>query len=87
MALLIADKETYSIVHLKHASLQELLPVSQDIDRSRSYRPHISIVGDHEFLLCSWTGAGTMGLFVDDTGNPIRGTINWPSHPKSICQF
>ena len=45
----------------------------------------IQVVADEEFIILSWTGAGTMGLFINLNGDPVRGTLQWPSHPLSVC--
>ena len=45
----------------------------------------IQVVADEEFLILSWTGAGTMGVFINLNGDPVRGTLQWPSHPLSVC--
>jgi hypothetical protein len=45
----------------------------------------IQVVVDEEFLILSWTGAGTMGLFINLNGDPVRGTLQWSSHPLSVC--
>jgi hypothetical protein len=45
----------------------------------------IQVVSDGEFLILSWTGAGTMGVFINLNGDPVRGTLQWPSHPLSVC--
>ena len=45
----------------------------------------IQVVSEEEFLILSWTGAGTMGVFINLNGDPVRGTLQWPSHPLSVC--
>lgn len=45
----------------------------------------IQVVAEEEFLILSWTGAGTMGVFINLNGDPVRGTLQWPSHPLSVC--
>jgi hypothetical protein len=45
----------------------------------------IQVVAEEEFLILSWTGAGTMGLFINLNGDPVRGTLQWPTHPLSLC--
>lgn len=45
----------------------------------------IQVVPDEEFLILSWTGAGTMGVFINLNGDPVRGTLQWSSHPLSVC--
>jgi hypothetical protein len=45
----------------------------------------IQVVSDGEFLILSWTGAGTMGVFINLNGDPVRGTLQWSTHPLSVC--
>lgn len=45
----------------------------------------IQVVADEEFIILSWTGAGTMGVFINLNGDPVRGTLQWSSHPLSVC--
>ena len=45
----------------------------------------IQVVADEDFLILSWTGAGTMGVFINLNGDPVRGTLQWSSHPLSVC--
>lgn len=44
----------------------------------------ILVVTEEELLILSWTGAGTMGVFINLNGDPVRGTLQWPTHPLSI---
>ena len=48
-------------------------------------RPQIAVVGDGEFLVT--TGAPnqtSLGMFIGATGDPVRGTIQWSSYPRSV---
>ncbi|KAL0569017.1 hypothetical protein V5O48_012952 [Marasmius crinis-equi] len=47
--------------------------------------PFITVTGPGEFLLISWTGATALGIFINGNGEPVRGTLEWPAHPKSVC--
>jgi hypothetical protein len=49
-------------------------------------KPSITVIGPNEFLILSWTGTSTLGVFISADGDPVRGTLQWPSHPRSICQ-
>jgi hypothetical protein len=87
-SLCIADKTHYNMVDLEDASLFQLLPLSQAIDPTPFVvKPSITIVGNNEFLILSWTGASTLGLFITGDGDPVRGTLEWPSHPEAVCAF
>lgn len=83
--LCIADKEYYSMVDLEAASLFPVIPISQAPDSDISIKPSITVVGDNEFLILSWTGATTIGLFITGEGDPVRGTLEWPCHPEAVC--
>lgn len=84
-SLCIADKEHYNIVDLEGASLFPILPLSQAIDSPVIVKPSITVVGDNEYLILSWTGTSTIGLFITGEGDPVRGTLEWPSHPEAVC--
>lgn len=64
-----------------------VLPVSQAMDDPTLVKPFIVVVGENEFLLLSWTGASTLGVFITGEGDPVRGTLEWPSHPLSVCEW
>jgi vacuolar protein sorting-associated protein 3 len=84
-----ADHETYNILRLDAATVLPLLPVSQvpPDPRTPPILPHITVVGDSEFLIVSWTGAGALGVFVNGNGDPVRGTLEWASHPLSMSLY
>ncbi|GLB42247.1 putative CNH domain containing protein [Lyophyllum shimeji] len=84
-ALCIADKDNYNMVDLEGASLFPIIPLSQAQDSSVYVKPSITVVGENEFLILSWTGASTIGLFLTGDGDPVRGTLEWPSHPQAVC--
>lgn len=85
--LCIADKVHYNMVDLDSAMIFPLIPLSQAEDTSVAIKPFITVVSDNEFLLLSWTGSGTIGVFLSTDGDPTRGTLEWPCHPESICKF
>ncbi|KZP16915.1 hypothetical protein FIBSPDRAFT_747884 [Athelia psychrophila] len=84
-SLCIADKTNYCMIDLEKASLIELFPLSQVPDSSVVVKPCITIINDWEFLINSWTGENTIGIFVNGNGDPVRGTMEWPAHPISVC--
>ena len=56
-----------------------------DFTKPKSYqRPSILPIGEDEFLIASHTGHSTLGLFINENGEPTRGTLEWASNPKSI---
>ncbi|KAF8155542.1 hypothetical protein B0H34DRAFT_499413 [Crassisporium funariophilum] len=85
-SLCIADKTHYNMVDLEDASLFQLLPLSQAYDPVPFVvKPSITVISPNEFLILSWTGASTLGLFITGDGDPVRGTLEWPSHPEALC--
>ncbi len=87
--ILAADRENYNVIDLATVSCTPLLPVDQTGETPSRVRPMITFLGQSdpmEFLLASATGVGSsMGLFISGTGDPVRGTLEWPSHPESLC--
>lgn len=77
----------YNMIDLENAQLWPLLPYSQ-IDPSVAdfdVTPSIAVVpGEREFLVTSYTGTGTIGIFLTAAGDPTRGTLEWESHPIAI---
>ncbi len=63
-----------------------LLPISQALDTTIVVKPSITAITESEFLILSWTGASTLGVFITGDGDPVRGTLEWPSHPEAICE-
>ncbi|GAA6028594.1 hypothetical protein JCM8097_007301 [Rhodosporidiobolus ruineniae] len=47
-------------------------------------RPAIACVGENEFLVASHTGSTTLGVFVNELGEPCRGTLEWASNCRSL---
>ena len=75
------------MIDLVQASMVPLLPISQAADTTVAVKPLITVITENEFLLLSWTGASTIGVFITGDGDPVRGTLEWPSHPEAICKF
>ncbi|KAI0765869.1 hypothetical protein BD413DRAFT_615407 [Trametes elegans] len=82
--LCVADRENYNVIDLQEASLIPLLPISQAIDSDVTVKPSITVISDNEFLILSWSGASTIGVFITGEGEPVRGTLEWPSHPEAV---
>ncbi|KAH7919306.1 hypothetical protein BV22DRAFT_1199569 [Leucogyrophana mollusca] len=83
--LCVADREFYNMIDLQSASMFQLLPLSQAFDNPAPVKPFITVISENEFLLLSWTGATTLGVFITGEGDPVRGTLEWPSHPEALC--
>ena len=47
-------------------------------------RPALACAVENEFLVASHTGSTTLGLFVKETGEPTRGTLEWASNVRSL---
>ncbi|GAA5933539.1 uncharacterized protein JCM15063_001342 [Sporobolomyces koalae] len=47
-------------------------------------RPAIACVGTNEFLVASHTAGTTLGVFVNENGEPCRGTLEWASNLRSL---
>ncbi|GAA6016850.1 hypothetical protein JCM11491_001827 [Sporobolomyces phaffii] len=47
--------------------------------------PSIACVGTREFLVASHTGATTLGVFVNDLGEPCRGTLEWSANLRDLA--
>lgn len=75
------------MINLELASLTALSPVSQAPGAPTTVKPSITVINETEFLILSWTGASTIGIFVNSDGDPVRGTLEWPAHPQSVCMF
>ena len=93
--LCVADHENYNMIDLETASLFPLLPISQapseqpisEAPQAPVVKPFIVVISDFEFLILSWTGASTLGLFITGEGDPVRGTLEWSSHPVSVSKY
>jgi hypothetical protein len=75
------------MIDLELASLIPLFPLSQTPDKSFVVKPSITVITATEFLILSWTGASTIGIFVSSDGDPVRGTMEWPAHPQAVCMY
>lgn len=75
------------MIDLEHASMIPLLPISQAPDTTIVVKPSITVISESEFLILSWTGASSLGVFITGDGDPVRGTLEWPSHPEAICEY
>lgn len=86
--LCISDPSKYCIVDLLGPHLLEVLPISQaSPDAPADVNPAIAVLpSEPEFLFASFTGeeSGSMGVFVNLEGDPVRGTMSWDSHPRCI---
>ncbi|KAK0458912.1 uncharacterized protein EV420DRAFT_1620557 [Desarmillaria tabescens] len=85
-SLCIAGKTQYQIVDLQNASMFGIIPICQVPDPSQlPIKPSITVIDTNEYLILSYTGMSTLGLFITSNGDPVRGTLEWSQHPKSVC--
>ncbi len=86
-SLCIAGKTDYQIVDLEKASMFSVIPISQALESPQfPIKPSITVIDANEFLILSYTGVSTLGLFITCNGDPVRGTLEWPQHPESVCE-
>jgi len=75
------------VIDLEKASGFPILPLVQAQPPSQVViKPFIIAVSEQEFLILSWTGSGTLGVFINAEGDPVRGTLEWPGHPEDLCK-
>ncbi|KAF9004889.1 hypothetical protein BDZ89DRAFT_1237018 [Hymenopellis radicata] len=83
--LCVANKSEYQMIDLENASAFDVIPISQAMDPVPFIvNPFITVIDRSEFLMLSYTGASTMGLFITSNGDPVRGTLEWGQHPISL---
>lgn len=86
-SLCVADNQnTYNLIDLDSATMFPVLPINQ-AESDVALRPFITVISENEFLILSWTGASTLGVFITGDGDPVRGTLDWPSYPESVCEW
>ncbi|KAJ1340972.1 hypothetical protein BSLG_004445 [Batrachochytrium salamandrivorans] len=72
-----ADTQTYKLVRLDTGVCTPLFPYEKS-----QMTPVAVLVGDGEFLLATSSAQGVgLGVFISSAGEPIRGTLQWPSVP------
>lgn len=75
------------MINLSSAEMIPLLPLSQAYDSPVRVKPMITVISPMEFLILSWDGAASLGLFITGEGEPVRGTLEWASHPLSVSEY
>ncbi|ORY07880.1 hypothetical protein K493DRAFT_403612 [Basidiobolus meristosporus CBS 931.73] len=90
--LCFADTYSYKILDIRTSRAIDLIPTSKGNsdwgikNSSASLKPIVTVVDKGEFLLIT-AAAGAqsaLGMFVTSSGDPTRGTLQWPSHPRAI---
>lgn len=90
--LCIATTSAYSLVNLSEGVTTPLgLLISQASSApSAAERPSIVAIGTGggrcEFLITSHTPSATLGVFVGNNGEIAAKLLEWPSHPRSLCE-
>jgi vacuolar protein sorting-associated protein 3 len=87
--LCIADKELYNVINLDAASALPVMPVSQMATEDPvpvPVKPLILVISENEFLIVSNMDGRGMGVFITGNGDPVRGTLEWPAYPESMCE-
>lgn len=84
-----ADQQSYHLMIPPSTASIPLFPFQNDNSGSQmSPLPLISAVGDDEFLLTMPPAnqqSKAIGIFINANGEPVRGTLEWPSYPAAIC--
>ncbi|KAG8884781.1 hypothetical protein FRB97_003302 [Tulasnella sp. 331] len=84
--LCIADRKSYWIINVDAAEALDLMDWSHvPLEENSPIRPILVVTEQSEFMLVVWTGNGSLGFFMSGTGDPVRGTMEYPQHPISIC--
>jgi hypothetical protein len=79
----LADAAHYSMIDLHASTLNPLIPISQ-VDDGSTVQPVIAIDGDNNFLVCSWTGTSTLGVFLNAGGDPTGRLLEYPHRVASL---
>ncbi|RKP27036.1 hypothetical protein SYNPS1DRAFT_27302 [Syncephalis pseudoplumigaleata] len=95
-----ADSSDYKVMDMERGEVTPVIPVTppslhEAAGRSLSgaTKPLITVIGDSEYLLASATSSThilaaarryILGIFISLKGDPSRGTLEWPSYPRSI---
>lgn len=83
-SLCVADKEFIQLVNLEESVAFPIIPLNQ-VGDGKAVKPFIVVISDEEYLVLSWMGASTLGVFMNTSGDPVRGTLQFESYPESIC--
>ncbi|KAK9768178.1 hypothetical protein K7432_001374 [Basidiobolus ranarum] len=94
--LCLADAYSYKIVDIRNSRAIDLIPTSKGSSEwgiknsNPSLRPIVTVVDKGEFLLTTAAAGAhilfesSLGMFVTSSGDPTRGTLQWPSYPRAI---
>ncbi|KAJ3331229.1 Folylpolyglutamate synthetase [Blyttiomyces sp. JEL0837] len=80
MSICAADAQTYKMIDTTSGETIPLFPYDRSL-----MKPIVCAIGPKEFLLITTTPQLIgLGMFVTSRGDAIRGTLQWPSVPKSV---
>ncbi|KAH8919023.1 hypothetical protein BT69DRAFT_1285168, partial [Atractiella rhizophila] len=89
----LADTDSYGLLELSSGTFTALMPVSS-IPSGTPQRPCIAVVipgqegdeeGDAAFLMATHNAeSGTLGMFMNENGEPCRGTMEWESNTIAV---
>lgn len=85
----VADANDFKLIDLRVGRMIPVLPVVQSASAGSSaqvLKPVCIAIGENEFLLASATSSGqtAIGIFCSGSGEPVRGTLQWSSYPRSL---
>ncbi|RCH95262.1 transforming growth factor, beta receptor associated protein 1, partial [Rhizopus stolonifer] len=92
--LCLADAELYKLINLEQPVTFPLSPTPQVKVKSPTLigsgtqlipRPLVSVVQKDKFLIVNGSDDQAIGILVNAKGNPIQGTLQWTSYPKTLC--
>ncbi|KAI8905923.1 hypothetical protein EDD86DRAFT_193341 [Gorgonomyces haynaldii] len=76
-----ADNSLYRIYDFKSATDLALFPYDKD-----AMEPCLTVISEQEYLLVTASAQGIgLGVFISSKGDPVRGTLQWPSVPQFLC--
>jgi hypothetical protein len=79
MCICYANPKSFNLLNLKSDKVIPLFP--HDLSNS----PCIVSLTEKEFLLVTISTQGFgMGVFINDRGEPIKGTLQWPNSPTAV---
>jgi hypothetical protein len=88
----LADHKFYNIVDKRGNDVHPLFPLNFDVrsgfgNMHLVIRPVIVAISSKEFLVVTGNAGMAIGIFVSSTGDPVRGTLQWPAAPISLGKF
>ncbi|KNE69221.1 hypothetical protein AMAG_13611 [Allomyces macrogynus ATCC 38327] len=85
--VIVADARDYRLVRLADGQRLALAPFDQHSPNSprQDFRPHMAFTSSSEVLVtCGRPDGPGLGLFFSTSGEPVRGTVQFPVYPKAL---